>query len=186
MSRVLKDPLRLLSDNELSELTNVSQCPSERVDRARRARALLAVAGGASYKDAAQAAGLKLNDTVSFLVSRFNESGMAALNNRHGGGPAKKYAEPEKSRILLEVARQPDLEADGTANWSLTLLKRALRSAEDGLPEVSTYTIYQTLCEAGYSWQRSRTWCSTGSVQRKRKCGIVTVTDPECEEKRGN
>ena len=54
-----------------------------------------------------------------------------------------------------------------------------------GLPNVSTYTIFQTLREAGYSWQRTRTWCSTGSVQRKRKGGIVTVTDPETEEKKG-
>ena len=186
MSRILKDPLRKLTDSERSELMKISRSASDRAERVRRAKALLAVADGVSYKNAAQVAGIGVNDTVSRLVTRFNECGLDALDSRHGGGPAKKYGEAEKSRILLEVAREPDLEHDGSATWSLTLLQRALRSADDGLPNVSTYTIFQTLRGAGYSWQRSRTWCSTGSVQRKRKGGIVTVTDPETEEKRGN
>lgn len=185
MSRVLKDPLQDLTDSERKDLMKISRSASERAERVRRAKALLAVAGGASYKDAAKVAGIGVNDTVSRLVTRFNECGLDALDSRHGGGPAKKYGEAEKSRILLEVAREPDLEHDGTATWSLTLLQRALRCADDGLPSVSTYTIFQTLREAGYSWQRSRTWCSTGSVQRKRKGGVVTVTDPETEEKKG-
>jgi transposase len=186
MSRNRKDPLRSLSKMEREVLEKASRASSERVDRAKRAKALLAVADGKSYVDAAREAGYVLNDSVSRLVTKFNERGLEALDRRHGGGPAKKYGEAEKSRILLEVKRKPDLEKDGTATWSLTLLKKSLRSAEDGLPNVSTYTIYQTLREAGYGWQRSRTWCSTGSVKRKRKGGIVTVTDPECEEKKGN
>jgi transposase len=186
MSYVYKDPLRSLSDDERGVLEKVSRASSERVDRAKRAKALLAVADGKSYVDAAREAGYDLNDSVSRLVTKFNERGLAALDRRHGGGPAKKYGAAEKSRILLEVEREPSIEKDGTATWSLTLLKKALRSSEDGLPEVSTYTIHQTLKEAGYSWQRTRTWCSTGSVKRKRGGEIVTVTDKEAQEKRGN
>jgi transposase len=186
MSYVYKDPLRPLSDDEREVLEKVSRASSERVDRARRAKALLAVADGKSYVDAAREVGYKLNDSVSRLVTKFNERGLEVLSRHHAGGPVKKYGESEKSRILLEVKRKPDLEKDGTATWSLTLLQKALRSAPDGLPEVSTYTIYQTLREAGYSWQRTRTWCSTGRVQRKRKGEIVTLTDPEAQEKRGN
>jgi transposase len=186
MSYGQKEPLRPLRNDERETLTKMARSASERAERVRRAIALLAVADGASYSDAAKVAGIGVNDTVSRLVSRFNESGLAALDSLHGGGPAKKYGEVEKSRILLEVAREPEIEKDGAASWSLTLLQRALRSAEDGLPNVSTYTILQTLHEAGYSWQKSRTWCSTGSVQRKRKNGVVTVTDPEAVEKRGN
>jgi transposase len=186
MSYIRKDPLRVLTDEEREVLAKVARASSERADRVRRAKALLAVSYGASYVDAASKAGFKSNDSVSLLASKFNKYGLDALDSRHGGGPAKKYGEAEKSRILLEVAREPDLEKDGTATWSLTLLQRALRCAEDGLPNVSAYTIFQTLKEAGYSWQRSRTWCSTGTVQRRRKGEVVTVTDPECEGKKGN
>ena len=62
-------------------------------------------------------------------------------------------------------------------------LRHALRTAPDGLPNVSTGTIRAVLSEAGWSWQRSRSWCQTGTSQPKRKRGIVTVIDPAAEAK---
>ena len=41
------------------------------------------------------------------------------------------------------------------------------------------------LQDAGRSYQRTRTWCPTGTAQRKRKAGMVTVVDPNTEVKRG-
>ena len=73
-------------------------------------------------------------------------------------------------------------ESDGTANWSLTTLQRALREAPDGLPEVSTYTIWKTLKEAGFDWQNDRSWCQTGVVERKGK--VVEVIDPDATAKK--
>jgi hypothetical protein len=54
-----------------------------------------------------------------------------------------------------------------------------------GLPRVGTSTIRRVLQAAGSSYQRTRTWCPTGTAQRKRKSGVVTVVDPKTEEKRG-
>jgi hypothetical protein len=49
----------------------------------------------------------------------------------------------------------------------------------------STYTIWQILKEAGFDWQRTRSWCETGTVKRKRKSGeVVEVTDPDTEAKK--
>jgi hypothetical protein len=59
-----------------------------------------------------------------------------------------------------------------------------LRSAPDGLPQVSTFTLWRVLHEAGYSRQQSRTWCPTGSALRRRKAGTATVTDPDAEPKK--
>jgi hypothetical protein len=73
---------------------------------------------------------------------------------------------------------------DGTATWSLSTLQRALREANDGLPQVSEFTIRKVLLEAGYRWQGSRTWCQTGQVVRQRKAGTVVVTDPDSEAKK--
>lgn len=185
MSRVRKDPLRPLSDEERGTLEKVARARSDSAERVIRAKALLSVADGASYVDAAKDAGLKCNDAISHLVSRFNQMGLEALDSHYTGGRPKEYTEAEISRILQEFKRNPDPEKDGTKTWSLSLLQRTLRNAEDGLPHVSTYTIFHVLREAGYRWQRSRTWCSTGSVKRRRKGEIVTVTDPETEEKRG-
>jgi hypothetical protein len=42
-------------------------------------------------------------------------------------------------------------------------------------------TIRRVLEDAGSSYQRTRTWCPTGTAQRKRKSGVVTVVDPQTE-----
>jgi len=42
------------------------------------------------------------------------------------------------------------------------------------------------LHEAGYRWQRNGNWCETGVVLRKRKQGLVEMTDPEAEAKKAN
>ena len=103
----------------------------------------------------------------------------------HGGGPRIRYGADAQQRILAEWARTPQREQDGTATWFLSLLQKALRHAPDGLPRVSTFTIWRTLHEAGLSWQKSRTWCETGVVMRQRKHGVVRVSDPDGAAKRG-
>jgi hypothetical protein len=50
-----------------------------------------------------------------------------------------------------------------------------LRHAEDGLPTVSTYTIWRTLHAASLSWQKSRTWCATGIVKRKHGVAVMII-----------
>jgi len=184
MTRRQKDPLRPLTDEERMVLIQISRAQSEPASHVARAKALLAVVDGASYTAAARAAGRRSNDAVSQLVSRFNREGLVAIEPRHGGGPETIYGVEERKRILAEFERQPDREKDGTATWSLSTLQRVLREAPDGLPSVSTYTIGRALHEAGWTWQKDRTWCKTGTVTRKRKGVAVEVTDPEAEGKK--
>ena len=184
MSRRKKDPLRPLTDEELAILTRVSRAQAEPAARVARAAMILAVARGSDYQEAAASAGRRSGDAVSHLVARFNAEGTAALDPRHGGGQPRHYDQEATERILREARRQPTPEADGTATWSLTALRKALRSAPDGLPKVSTYTIWRVLREAGSSHQRDRTWCPTGTVARARKSGPVLVTDPDTSSKK--
>jgi transposase len=184
MSRRRKDPLRTLSADERGELARLSRSRPAPAAQVARATALLAVADGRSYLTAARRAGRRDGDTVAAWVARFNREGLAAVRPARGGGPPIRYAEPQRRRTLAEAARVPDRERDGTATWSLGTLRRALRHAGDGLPTVSTYTIWRTLREAGLSRQRSRTWCSTGTVARKRRDGgAVAVTDVDAAAK---
>jgi transposase len=184
MSRRRKDPLRTLTDDERQELTRTSRSRSAPSACVARAVMLLAVADGSDYQQAARAAGRKSGDAVSHLVARFNRAGLAALASRHGGGHKPTYDTVARDRILREAARTPTPDADGTATWSLAILRRVLRAAPDGLPKVSTFTIWQVLHGAGYTFQRTRTWCPTGSALRKRKAGIATVTDPDAGAKK--
>lgn len=184
MSRRQTDPLRELTVEEQGELARLARATAEPAGLVARAKALVAVAGGASYTAAAHAAGRRSGDGVAKLVARFNAAGLAALAPRHGGGPAPTYTAIERERILAEARRAPDRARDGTAVWSLTTLQRAVRQASDGLPAVSTFTIWSVLREAGWSWQQDRTWCETGTALRKRQRGTVVVTDPHTEAKK--
>jgi len=185
MAHPQKAPLRSVTAAEQTDLIRVARASSERADRVARAKALLAVAAGARFSDAARAAGRRSGDGVAQLVVRFNQVGLAALDAGHGGGPPRQYGAAARDRILREFRRPPDREQDGTATWSLTTLQRALRRAPDGLPRVSTATILAVLWEAGYTWQRDRTWCATGTARRKRRDGtIVETTDPAATPKK--
>jgi transposase len=175
---------------ERALLEETARSRSERADRVARARALLALADGATLTAAAARAGFRSARGVSELVHRFHREGMQAVAGRHGGGPPIEYGPAEQERILREFRRSPDREQDGTATWSLSTLQRVLRQAPDGLPAVSTFTIFETLHRAGYSCQQNRKWCHTGTALRKRKrqdgtTEAVKVTDPQADEKRG-
>src|SRR5579859_6320634 len=178
------DPLRPLTLDERRYLEHVSRSRTDPAAHVARAKELLAVADGASFEDAARLAGRKSGDAVAHLVARFNRDGLDALGERHRGGQPKRYTEAGQERILREARRTPDREQDGTATWSLTTLQRALCRAPDGLPGISTYTIWCVLHDAGFVWTRNQSWCETGTVVRKRKSGTVTVIDPDTAAKK--
>lgn len=178
------EPLRQLTQEERQAVERLAHSGSERADRVLRAKELLAVTEGCTYREAAHQAGCRSRDSVSHLIVRFNREGVAALDRRTGGGRKPSYDAVARARILAEVRREPQPEEDGTATWSLMTLRRALRKAPDGLPKVSTYTIWKVLRESGFRHLAARSWCDTGRVMRRRKKGVVTVTDPDAVGKK--
>src|SRR6266542_2488521 len=54
------------------------------------------------------------------------------------------------------------------------------RRATDGTAERA-----RIVADAGASYQKTRSWCPTGTAERKRKAGVARVVDPRTEEKRG-
>ena len=183
MVAMQKERLRPLTVAEQRELLAVAKASSERVDRVQRATALLAVAAGETFAAAARAAGYRSIGAVTYLVRRFNQVGLGVLAIAAGRGRRPTYGVAERAQIVATAQRPPDRKADGTATWSLSTLERTVR--REGLPRVGATTIRRVLHDAGSSYQRTRTWCPTGTAQRKRKAGLVRVVDPQTEEKRG-
>jgi hypothetical protein len=79
MSRRQKDPLRPLTAVEQVHLQQMSRAQATPATQVARAKALLAVAAGCSYRAAARQAGRVSGDAVSHLVARFNREGVAAI-----------------------------------------------------------------------------------------------------------
>jgi transposase len=183
MATMQKERLRPLTIAEQREMQRIVKASSERVDRVQRATAVLAVVGGRTFAAAAEAAGYRSPQAVTYLVRRFNQEGLEALEIGAGRGRRPTYDAVARARIVATAQRSPDRKVDGTATWSLSTLERTLR--REGLPRVSATTIRRVLRDAGSSYQRTRTWCPTGTAQRRRKSGVVQVVDPRTEEKRG-
>jgi transposase len=183
MPRAALRPLRELTEAERAHLSALARATSERAAVRQRAVALLAVAQGQSCTAAARQAGYASGEGVSRLVQRVNQRGLAALEIAPGRGRKPTYTAAARQQMLDTLQQAPERTTDQSATWSLTLLQRRLRG--QGLPQVSRDTIHKTVRAAGYSWQRTRTWCPTGTARRTRKTGVVTVVDPETERKRG-
>ncbi len=183
MGRRPHEPLRPLTPGEEESLERLIKAQSARSDQVRRATALQAVAQGLSYVGAAERAGYKDEESVSRLVRRFNQRGLGVLRIAAGRGRTITYGPAERGRVVALAQRTPDREEDGTATWSLSTLERTMR--REGLPRLGGTTIRRVLRAAGSSYQRTRTWCPTGTAVRQRKDGPVRVIDPGTEKKRG-
>ena len=175
--------LRALTPDERVVLARTATSQSERVDQVRRARALLAVAQGQSFAQAARATGFRSASSITGLIARFNVGGLRALQIAAGRGRRPTYDPAARAQIVATAQRPPIRRTDGTATWSLSLLRRSLRG--DGLQRIGASTIRRVLMDAGSSYQRSRIWCPTGTAKRVRMTEVVTVVDPATEQKRG-
>jgi len=183
MARPQKEVLRAVTAEERAALARIGAADSERADRVRRATAVLAVAEGQPFAQAARRAGFKSETAVAKLVARFNRRGLGALAVAPGRGRKPTYEPPARAQIVATAQRPPARRDDGTATWSLSTLQRTLRKGD--FPRVGRSTVRRVLLDAGSSYQRTRTWCPTGTAQRVRKAGVVRVVDPLTEQKRG-
>lgn len=181
MPKPQQEALRPLTVSEQATPERLTHASSARVYEARGAAALLAVAAGRPFAQAAQRAGLRSGSAAADLVRRFNQRGLAALRIAPGRGRRPTYDAAARARIVATAQRAPDRTTDGTGTWSLSTLERSLR--RETFPALGATTIRRVLEDAGSSYQRSRTWRPTGMAQRTRKAGVVTVVDPRTEEK---
>ncbi len=183
MARPIHEALRERTDAERAHVQATVRATSERADVRQRAVALLAVAEGQSCEAAARRAGYAYGSAVSRLIRRGNAHGLAALETAPGRGGKPTDTPAERQQILDTLQEPPARARDQSATWSVTRLQRRRRA--NGLAQVRRETVQRTRQRAGYRWQRTRTWCPTGTARRKRTAGVVTVVDPEAERKKG-
>src|SRR5919205_903383 len=107
MGKPQKEPLRELAETERRALQRMVHASSERVDRVRRARALLTVAAGGTFAAAAQEAGLRSGTAVANLVARFNRHGLAALSIASGRGRTPTYDAEARGQIVATAQAAP-------------------------------------------------------------------------------
>ena len=111
MSRHQKDPLRPLTADERTELTRLSRSPSAPAAQVDRARALLAIADGASYTAAAHQVGRGTTRPSRPGSAASTARGWPPCARTMAAGRASAMALTQQQRILAEWARPPAARA---------------------------------------------------------------------------
>ena len=140
--------LRQLTVEEVTTLERIRDSGSERMDRIRRANALLTAQQGWSSAVVARMTPFSSRG-VDYLVARCNAVGLAAVDVAAGRGRTRTDDETARVQVVATAQRVPNRREDGSATWSWSLLLRALRQA--GLPLISATTIRRVRQEAGSS-----------------------------------
>src|SRR2546425_3664018 len=147
LTRSQKEPLRAVTAEERAALERLSKASSARVDRVRRATALLAVADGKSFAAAARQAGLRSGPGVAGVVRRFNRRGLGAVAIAPGRGRRATYGTAERTRIVAAAQRAPDRKRDGAGAGSLSTPERAPR--REGVARRGAATTRRGRADAG-------------------------------------
>lgn len=153
---LITEPLALTAD-ERTTLDGWARSNRGRADLARRARAILLLADGATYRTVAQTIGWS-SATIAKWKARFEATRMAGLWGRHQGSRPRKLTPRLEARILTWTRKAPP---SGATHWSTRTLATQL-----GI----THTLVQR------AWQRA-------GLQPHRLERYVRSTDPAFEEK---
>jgi len=101
-----------------------------------RARLILALADGLSYRDIERKLGASA-PTVAKWKSRFEQAGMAGLQGQHRGSQLRAATPAVQARIIRRAQQKP---ADGSTHWSCRKLAEELG--------ISKSTVQRVLAQA--------------------------------------
>jgi transposase len=93
---------------------------------------------------------------VRKVIHDFNERGLDSLRPNYRGGRPRRIDRADRRRIVAVAGARPDSQGVALTRWSLPRLAGHLKDA--GIVEISPAHLQRLLCEAGLSFQRTRSW----------------------------
>jgi len=166
--------LRALSPDEEREIRRLARGRKEPVEVVQRARLIEYVLKHPEV--AASHAGIRVgfgsNASGTEWVKRFNEEGVAGLQNRPKPGRPVTHTEEVRSRVVDLALQKPENLGYPFALWSLGRLQVALQERYG--VHVSRSTLWEWLDAEGLKWKRQQSWFHDAERH-----------DPEFVEKRG-
>lgn len=150
-----------MSSEQREELERWAQSRALPAGDVFRARVILSLANGQSYREIERKLGASA-PTVSKWKSRFEQSGMAGLQGRHQGSKPRTVTAAVQARIIRRAQQKP---SDGSTHWSCRKL------AEDlGL---SKSTIQRVLTQAKLRPHRLERYMASNDPEFERKAADI-------------
>ena len=125
-----------MSSEQREELERWAQSRALPAGDVFRARLILALADGLSYRDIERNLGASA-PTVAKWKSRFEQAGMAGLQGQHRGSQLRAATPAVQARIIRRAQQKP---ADGSTHWSCRKLAEELG--------ISKSTVQRVLAQA--------------------------------------
>jgi len=163
--------VREVTDEERAKLERLVRAKTAPVRLVERARIVLAALEGLSAPQVAARVGVG-EATARQWLRRFNDGGLAGLDDAPRAGRPRTYADDAQSRVIAKARGAPPKPESGdvppTCHWTLDRLQEELN--KDGVP-IKRSQIRRLLKAEHIKWQRPRTWLESD--------------DPDFAEKRG-
>ena len=166
--------LRDLTIEENEAINRLVASRTESVRRVQRARVIKSMVEDPDLtaSDAGQLAGFKSNAIGPIWVKRFNEAGLAGLEDKPRPGRTPIHSQAVRSALISLALQKPRSLGYPFALWTLERLQTAFREREG--THLSDSTIWTWLDEEGLKWKRQQSWFREADKH-----------DPEFVEKRG-
>lgn len=163
------NPLRPLTAAEREGLERIARSRTEAVRRVERARIILALADGTKASEVAQQ--MKVCEaSVHYRRKRFNEAGLAGLDDLPRRGRPKTYDETQRGQIVLAAKTHPEQLGMAFGHWTLDRLVEYVNTAFN-MP-ISRSQLAEVLKQEGLKWYQEKTY-------------FTESPDPQFVEKRG-
>lgn len=170
--------LRDVTEDERAKLERVVRAKTAPVRLAERARIVLAALAGLTAPQIGARAGVG-EATARQWIRRFNDGGLAGLEDAPRAGRPATYREAEQSRVVAKARSLPPKpegdEVPPTCHWTLDRLQEELN--KDGVP-IKRSQIRRLLKAEHVKWQKPRTWPESDDPDFAEKRGASSGSTP--------
>jgi transposase len=166
--------LRALTAEEEAEIKRLAAARKEPIRRVQRAQIIAAMVEDPELTatEAGYRAGFKSSAMGVMWVKRFNEDGLAGLEDRPRPGRTPVHDQEVRGALVSLALRKPRSLGYPFELWTLERLQNAFKERQG--VHLSDSTIWTWMAEEGFEWKRQQSWFQE-----------VEKHDPEFVEKRG-
>ena len=166
--------LRALTTEENDEINRLVASRKEPLRLVQRSRIIKKMADDANLTatDAGLQAGFKSNAMGPIWVKRFNEEGLAGLQDRPRPGRKPIHSQAVRGALISLALQKPRSLGYPFELWTLARVQTAFRERHG--THLSDSTIWTWMDEEGFNWKRQQSWFHDADKH-----------DPEFVEKRG-
>jgi transposase len=162
-------PLRTVTEAERTALEKLARSRTAAVRQVERAQIILALANGERAVAIAQRLGV-CESSVHYRRKRFNEAGLAGLDDLPRSGRPETYTEAERGQMVLTAKTKPEQLGLAFGHWTLDRLVEYVNQ-QLGIA-VSRSQLGDILQQEGLKWYQEKT-------------DFTDSPDPQLVEKRG-